>query len=114
MLENITSVPNILGITISLAGILMFVFPPKKINMFYGYRTIRSMKNTENWNFAQKLSSRLMMIFGIPLLVTGIVGIIFSLDESLINIIGVVESIILVIILFIKTESDIAKFEKTL
>ena len=28
--------------------------PPKKVNGFYGYRTSRSMKNQDTWDFAQR------------------------------------------------------------
>lgn len=38
------------------------LFPPKKINSLYGYRTANSMKNQLNWNFAQKYSSNLLLI----------------------------------------------------
>ncbi|MDO5105272.1 SdpI family protein [Capnocytophaga sp.] len=34
--------------------LLLHFFPAKEINYFYGYRTKRSMKNIENWQFAQK------------------------------------------------------------
>jgi uncharacterized membrane protein len=33
-------------------GIIVWVFPPKKINHWYGYRTPKSMKSIENWNLA--------------------------------------------------------------
>ena len=28
--------------------------PPKEINLIYGYRTGRSMKNKDTWNFAHR------------------------------------------------------------
>ena len=34
------------------------IFPPKKINALYGYRTKRSMKSEKNWNFAQRYSTK--------------------------------------------------------
>ena len=37
-----------------------------------GYRTPRSMKNQENWDFAQKLSGRLLLIFGLILLLLNV------------------------------------------
>lgn len=113
MVESVTSIPYTIGAVILFAGLLMFIFPPKKINYLYGYRTARSMKNIENWNFAQKLSSKLLMIIGIVAIVTGMIGTIFSIDEVLLNTIGVIELIILMILLFVKTESDLRKFEKT-
>ena len=35
-------------------------YPPKKINDFYGYRTKRSMRNQDCWNFANRHSISLM------------------------------------------------------
>lgn len=51
------------------AGIILFIFPPKNINPIYGYRTKASKKNISNWNKANKYSSKLLIIFGILLLV---------------------------------------------
>ncbi|WP_374166988.1 SdpI family protein [Arcticibacter sp. MXS-1] len=38
------------------------LFPPKRINPFYGYRTHRSMKNSETWRQANRMSSTIMLI----------------------------------------------------
>ena len=115
MLENTRSIPNIVGLAFLIAGIVMFFFPPKKINFLYGYRTKNSMRNIDRWNFAQRLSSKLLILFGILLLLTESAGVIFDIDESLNNIIGLVESILLTIFLFVKTEFDLKnKFGTTL
>ncbi|MBQ4158297.1 MAG: SdpI family protein [Clostridia bacterium] len=37
-----------------LAGYLMHKHPPKNINWVVGYRTARSMRNTDTWVFANK------------------------------------------------------------
>ena len=39
--------------------ILFYLFKPKKINSWYGYRTSKSTQNQEQWNLAQKYSSTL-------------------------------------------------------
>ena len=44
--------------------------PPKKINMTYGYRTTRSMKNTETWAFAHEHFGKTWRLVGVIL--TGI------------------------------------------
>lgn len=49
-------------------------FPPKKINTLYGYRTKRSMKNKEIWDFANTYSTKLLLNFS---LLTCIIQIIF-------------------------------------
>lgn len=114
MADNENYVTIILGSIFVIIGLIMYYFPPKKINYLYGYRTKNSMKNLERWTFAQRHSAKLMMWCGVVLLITGIVGVILNLDPNIMKIVGLVELIILVIFLFIKTETDInRKFGKT-
>ena len=42
--------------------------PPGEINTGYGYRTTRSMRNRETWEFAQRYSGRFWYRAGRPLL----------------------------------------------
>ncbi|NEN22455.1 SdpI family protein [Cryomorpha ignava] len=44
-------------------AIIFVIFRPKKMNGLFGYRTPRSKKNLSNWNYAQRLSSSLLLIF---------------------------------------------------
>ncbi|NVK53365.1 MAG: SdpI family protein [Flavobacteriaceae bacterium] len=37
-----------------LFSVIFFFFPPKKINSLYGYRTYRSMKNQDVWQFSNQ------------------------------------------------------------
>ena len=48
---------------VTLIFIVFRMFPPKKVNALYGYRTKRSMKNQINWDFAQKTSSIISLFF---------------------------------------------------
>ena len=48
--------------------------PPKKINGLYGYRTTRSRKSQEAWDFAQRYSAKLMTMFGLAALVLAAVA----------------------------------------
>lgn len=49
--------------------------PPRKINRMMGYRTKRSMKSQEAWDFSQVYSSSLMFTWSIA----GMVGLILQL-----------------------------------
>ena len=53
---------NIGILLILVVAILFKLFPPRKINGFYGYRTARSMANIENWKLANNYSSNLMIV----------------------------------------------------
>ena len=45
--------------------IIYFLYPPKKINYLYGYKTKRSMRNNETWTFANKYDAKLLVNFSI-------------------------------------------------
>ena len=47
-----------------IAGRMMWKHPPKNINVIIGYRTARSMKNIDTWNFAHDYSGRLWWKIG--------------------------------------------------
>ena len=54
---------------LTVIGLVFWMYPPKKINEFYGYRTTRSRKSQEAWDFAQRYSAKLLTIFGFAALI---------------------------------------------
>lgn len=56
---------SICGVVFVLMGMIMYFFPPKKINGWYGYRTGKSMENQEIWDYAQKYGAKALMILGL-------------------------------------------------
>lgn len=60
--------PFMVGVIFCITGLIIYFFPPKKINHLYGYRTTASMKSQEVWDFAQRLSSFKMMQSGVFLI----------------------------------------------
>ncbi|PJR03820.1 SdpI family protein [Avrilella dinanensis] len=70
------------GIIFLIFGAIMYFFPPKKINGWYGYRTGGSMKNQKNWDFAQKYGAKVMMIFGLIMTVLSPIKGIFNTSEE--------------------------------
>lgn len=62
-----------LGMLFAIGGLIFKIFPPKKINGVYGYRTNTSMKNQDTWNVAQKYSANSMIILGIVCVVLGFI-----------------------------------------
>lgn len=55
---------------------------PKKINMFNGYRTRRSMKNMDTWEFAHKYCGRVWHLCGWILLPVTIIPMLFVRGQS--------------------------------
>lgn len=66
------------GILIVLIGGYWQKYPPKKINPLYGYRTPKSMKNMDTWNYANKIGAKMFINGGLILIVLG--GISYILD----------------------------------
>lgn len=100
------------GFVFIVAGFIMFKFPPKKINHFYGYRTKSSMKNQSRWDFAQRYSSKEMMKLGFVLMMTSIIGFTTNFG-SLINLfLGLGLLFLTLLILSIRVEKAIkTKFD---
>lgn len=72
---------------ILLIGVLFKLFPPKKINGFYGYRTFSSMKDIKSWNYAQKIGAYSFIIIGLIYLVIGLLFLLFNYSNNSIEMI---------------------------
>jgi len=72
------------------AGKMMWKHPPKKINGLIGYRTARSMKNTDTWKFAHDYCGRLWWKIGWMLLILSIIIHLpfYHVSENLIGVVG--------------------------
>ena len=77
-----------------IGGVLMWKRTPKKINGIYGYRTARSMKNLDTWQFAHRHCGRLWWIVGWAILpITVLVQLPFYKSGE--GVVGFVSGIIL-------------------
>ena len=99
------------GLIFVVIGILFQIFPPKKINILYGYRTSRSMKNQQTWDFSQKMASKELIKTGIVLLGISILLLKISTVSGEVNFIGLFLVIISIGILFLRVESAIKKLK---
>lgn len=100
-------IPVSTGLIFVIAGFVMLMFPPQKINNLYGYRSSRSKKSQESWDYAQKYSSKELIKFGVLLALSGLLGFIFQPIRDTAMIIGLGLVIITVIVLIIRVESAI-------
>ena len=55
----------LIGPIITLVGYIFTMYPPKKINYIYGYRTPMSMKNENTWKEGNAYSMEAMIKVGI-------------------------------------------------
>ena len=97
----------LVGLFFSLAALITMKFPPKKINGIYGYRTSRSMKSQENWDIAQRYSSRLMLKQGLGMLAIGGLLIALPLTEEVSAVISIALLVVSVVVLFVQTEKKL-------
>ena len=69
------------GIVFFLVGRLMKNYPPPDINGLAGYRTSRSMKNQESWDFAQGEAGKKMSQFGKISVLIGLISLLIPLGK---------------------------------
>lgn len=108
-INTFTIISVIAGIAYLIAGIILRLLPPRKINFWFGYRTPRSMSDKKIWNFSQKYAGRLLVILGIVSIVSGIIYTTLSSVHPVLElVIGLTWLFISVLFLIIKTESKIS------
>ena len=80
------SQPCVMGIIFLIAGTIMYFFPPKSINNWYGYRTQQSQSSQAKWDFAQNYSTKWLIGGGLFAIICGFVlpyfGIISPKEET--------------------------------
>ena len=86
-------------LTSLLIPVIMLVFgwifhrqAPKKINVWYGYRSARSMKNEDTWVFAHQHIGRTWMLVGVVLLVVSVIPMIagYGKDDDTVSVVSLV------------------------
>ena len=101
------------GFVLILVGILFKLKPPKTINSIYGYRTPRSMKDQEHWDFAHEFSANLSIYLGLACMAVAPVGWYLKVSEVAEVFIGVGWLILVCFMLFWRTEKALKeKFEE--
>lgn len=107
--------PSIILFTFLLAGLVLYLFPPKKINGIYGYRTPRSMKNQANWDYAQKIGGKYMMLFGVVIFITqtsfGFLLSYLGIKQDLTIPFQLAIMILLLILMLVTSERKLKQFE---
>ena len=99
----------IAGIIFFLAGMWILIFPPKRINSLYGYRTKNSMKSQSSWDFAQRFSGWEIIRWGILLFICSLVGLQYDLGKNLETIIGLSVLVVVICLFMLRTERAIKK-----
>jgi len=110
LLNPMIIVPLSVSCIFIMMGLITLKFPPKKINHLYGYRTKSSMKNQERWDFAQSYSAKEMIKWGGLYGLTALIGFLPLFKGVILStIVALSTLILLVVILFNRTEKAIAQ-----
>lgn len=112
--NSLILVPIVCGTVLLLAGCLLYKYPPKRINILYGYRTKSSMQNQETWDFAQRVCARVAMKAGVFCTLASVSGLFYNPGKWEGALIGIGYSLLAVAYLFYKVEKAISvKFKST-
>lgn len=93
----------LLIVPISMIGFGRFFMKggPKEVNAVFGYRTSRSMKNRDTWDFAHRYAGKIWFVCGcamIPLVVI-LLLLVFDKDEDVIGNVGLILTAIQIAVL---------------
>ncbi|SFN62153.1 SdpI/YhfL protein family protein [Paenimyroides ummariense] len=99
------------GIVFILAGVMMYAYPPKKINGLYGYRTQTSMQSQQKWDFAQTYSAKIMMLTGLIFTLIAPSKGLFKTNDSIDLAIGMFCMIVGSILMIVVVEKALRKIE---
>lgn len=94
-----------------LTGIFTKIFPPKKINIFYGHRTQTSMKNQRNWDYAQKHFASELIKAGVLLILFSFSGLLITSTEVYWMVIALIFISIILFYFSWRTDRELKKFE---
>jgi uncharacterized membrane protein len=98
----------ILGFVLLSFGLILNYSPVSR-NMFFGYRTNRSMKNDNNWAFANKMFAGHALVIGCIGTLVALSNSFFSLFNARFTIFGILG---LVFISIIRIEIRLRAFDK--
>lgn len=81
-MNNVLIIHAFIGPVLLIIALLTKRYPPKKINMLYGYRTSRSMQNEAAWKEGNEFSATLMLRLSLGIILLQLVAITFLKMET--------------------------------
>ena len=99
-------------------GLLLMKNPPKKINSYYGYRTRRSVRSQETWDFAHYYFGKLWLVCGLVSLPLSLVPLCLVLgkSEQVISVAGLIvlgiQTLLLLVTILLTERALMKKFDE--
>lgn len=107
--NNINPQTFLVGVIFIITAAVVYIFPPRKINYFYGYRTTSSMKTQEAWDFSQRFSAIKIGQVGLLLFGTSFINTVIPISQKSDVIVGTTLIILGCVYLIWSTESALKK-----
>jgi uncharacterized membrane protein len=104
------AIPSLItGIIFTLLGSALMTSPPSKINPLVGYRTKRSMRSQETWDFAQRYAAERMAAGGIVMIALSLLSYFIPVDADYKQMGGIVLLVLCCIYMIVGTELALKK-----
>jgi uncharacterized membrane protein len=107
--EYVMGIPLLTGLIFLVIASILYYYPPADIDSPIGYRTRRSTKNQEQWDFAQRFSSKRMIWGGLFLMVVSLTKLVFVFSVDTEGIIGLILVLWVTVYLIVATELAIKR-----
>ena len=99
--------PALFGSLFLIIGLLASKYPPKSVNMFYGYRTRRSMLSQDAWTTANRYAPILMIRLGGACLLLGILSALLISNLKILTFLTAGVTILVVVLMLLLTEKKL-------
>ena len=106
-LSQIFPVAFLCGIIFFIVSVIMYFYPPKKLNAWIGYRTAASLRSQERWDFAQKFSAMVRIKTSLILIAVSLTGYFFPEGDYIRNFGSLVLIILWVRYMMIVTDREL-------
>lgn len=97
------------GFVFAALGSLLYYSPPAEINGLIGYRTKRSMKSQDRWDFSQKYSAKQMGFSGLVMIVLSLLSYFLPVENEWKQIGGVSLLVVSALLMIVRTEIALSK-----
>src|SRR5690554_2093359 len=104
----------ICGLIFLLGGMIMKIWPPKEINMLYGYRTRLSTSSDRAWKLAQKHSANTMLKYGLIMIIIGLAIYFYSKTGRYTEELFIIEQLFFLLFIFLLIFSTHQYLKRTL
>lgn len=107
LFENTIGQSLLCGAIFIIAAVVLYIFPPKKINYIYGYRTASSMRSQERWDFSQKHGAKQLAFGGFIMVIISFAAKLYPVTNDYQTIAGIAITLAVLAYVLLSTERAI-------